>query len=119
MPAGLRAAVPAPGARVIATSRQSHAAPQLREIGDPVCFPRGVTARNRTVLAAMTNRQSYPDGTLSDDEIHFLLMRAAGGFGIVTTACAHVSADGQGFPGELGVFHDRHIPQLARLAAGL
>ena len=53
-------------------------------LGDPLLFARGVEARNRTVLAAMTNRQSHADGTLSEDEIHFLLMRAAGGFGIVT-----------------------------------
>lgn len=89
-------------------------------LSEPVRFPRsGLTSRNRTVLAAMTNRQSHADGTLSEEEIRFLLMRAEGGFGIVTTACAHVSADGQGFPGELGVFADRHVPQLKRLADGL
>lgn len=91
----------------------------MTTIGDTVPFARGAVSRNRCVLAAMTNRQSCADGTLSDDELRFLVMRAAGGFGIVTTACAHVSSDGQGFPGELGIFHDRHVPQLAKLANGL
>ncbi|CAD7931094.1 unnamed protein product [Amoebophrya sp. A25] len=80
-------------------------------------FPRtGLVSRNRTVLAAMTNRQSFPDGTLSKEEIDFLVRRAEGGFGIVTTACAHVTRDGQGFPGELGVFEDKFIPNLRFLA---
>ena len=39
----------------------------------PYTFPRtGKTIRNRTVLAAMTNKQSHADGTLSDDEFEWL-----------------------------------------------
>ena len=55
----------------------------------------GHTSRNRTVLAAMTNKQSADDGTLSEDEINWLLMRAEGGFGIVTTAATHVTPGGR------------------------
>ena len=45
-------------------------------------FPRvGNRIRNRTVLAALTNKQSNDDGTLSDEEINFLLRRGQGGFG--------------------------------------
>lgn len=87
---------------------------------DPLVFPRtGITARNRTVLAAMTNRQSLPDGTLSQGETDWLLMRAARGFGIVTTACTHVSQDGQGFDGEFGVWSDDHLDGLEVLADGI
>ena len=39
-----------------------------------------ISVRNRTVLAAMTNKQSHEDGTLSDEEIAWLLRRAEGGF---------------------------------------
>lgn len=86
----------------------------------PFTFPRtGLVARNRTVLAAMTNRQSFEDGTLSQEEIGFLVRRAQGGFGIVTTACAHVTADGQGFSGELGVFDNKQLPGLRYLASQL
>ena len=46
-------------------------------------FPRtGKKARNRAVVAAMTNKQSNEDGTLSDEEINWLIRRAEGGFGI-------------------------------------
>ena len=54
----------------------------------------GHKIRNRAVLAAMTNRQSRSDGTLSNAEIKWLTRRAKGGFGIITTAVAHVSKDG-------------------------
>jgi len=40
-------------------------------------FPRtGKKARNRAVVAAMTNKQSNEDGTLSDEEINWLIRRA-------------------------------------------
>ena len=45
-----------------------------------------IRIRNRTVLAALTNKQSNDDGTLSDEEITFLVRRAKGGFGIITSA---------------------------------
>ena len=56
---------------------------------------KGLSIRNRTVLAAMTNKQSDEDGTLSDDEINWLLRRAEGGFGIITTAATHVHPSGK------------------------
>ena len=83
-------------------------------------FPsNGHLIRNRTVLAALTNKQSNEDGTLSNEEINFLLRRADGGFGIVTTAASHVMENGQGWHGEMGVWGDHHIPGLTRLAQGL
>ena len=88
--------------------------------GDAFSFPRtGTTMRNRAVLAAMTNKQSHPDGTLSDAEINWLLRRAEGGFGIVTTAASHVTPGGQGWVGEMGVWGDHQIPGLIRLATGI
>lgn len=74
---------------------------------------------NRFMLAPLTNQQSRADGTLSDDEIQWLTMRAAGGFGLTMTAAAHVEARGQGFAGQLGVFSADHLPGLSRLADAL
>ncbi len=46
---------------------------------DTFDFPRtGKKARNRAVVAAMTNKQSNEDGTLSDEEINWLIRRAEG-----------------------------------------
>ncbi len=64
----------------------------------------------------MTNLQSHDDGTLSDEELHWLELRAQGGFGVIETCAAHVALDGQGWPGELGIFDDRLLPGLERLA---
>lgn len=71
---------------------------------------------NRFMLAPLTNQQSHADGTLSDDEHHWLTMRARGGFGLTMTCAAHVARTGQGFAGQLGCFDDAHLPGLTRLA---
>jgi 2,4-dienoyl-CoA reductase-like NADH-dependent reductase (Old Yellow Enzyme family) len=79
-------------------------------------FIRGPAMKNRLMLAPLTNLQSHPDGTLSYDEHRWLTLRAQGGFGLTMTAAAHVQRIGQGFPGQVGIFSDVHIPGLARLA---
>ena len=79
----------------------------------------GLMIPNRSVLAAMTNKQSHADGTLSDEEIAFLTRRAKGGFGIITTAASHVQESGQGWEGEFGVWGDHHLPGLTTLATKL
>ena len=79
----------------------------------------GLVIPNRSVLAAMTNKQSHADGTLSDEEMRFLLRRAEGGFGLITTAASHVQESGQGWVGEFGVWGDHHLPGLTSLATQL
>lgn len=86
---------------------------------DPVSFSHGPSMPNRFMLAPLTNQQSHADGTLSDDEFHWLTMRARGGFGLTMTCASHVQAVGQGFAGQLGCFSDDHLPGLTRLAAAL
>jgi len=85
----------------------------------PFTFRNGVTAPNRVALAPMTNLQSHADGSLSDDELRWLVMRAEGGFGVVSTCASHVALDGQGWPGELGIYDDKLLPGLERLASAL
>ena len=85
----------------------------------PVHFPCGASMKNRFMLAPMTNTQSHEDGTLYDDEYNWLVMRAKCQFGLVMTCAAHVQAAGKGFPGQLGIFSDAHIPGHQRLAAGI
>jgi 2,4-dienoyl-CoA reductase-like NADH-dependent reductase (Old Yellow Enzyme family) len=82
----------------------------------PISFDRGPAWKNRFMLAPLTNCQSHPDGALSDEEFRWLTMRATGGFGMVMTCAAHVQAQGQGFPGQLGIYSDALLPGLTRLA---
>lgn len=88
----------------------------MASLFDPVTFSHGPAMPNRFMLAPLTNQQSHADGTLSDDEHHWLTMRAVGGFGLVMTCAAHVARNGQGFAGQLGCFDDAHLPGLTRLA---
>ena len=88
----------------------------MTDLFAPMSFIRGPAMKNRLMLAPLTNLQSHPDGTLSHDEHRWLTLRALGGFGLTMTAAAHVQRIGQGFPGQVGIFSDIHIPGLARLA---
>lgn len=91
----------------------------MTDLFTPLSFQHGPAMKNRFMLAPLTNTQSHPDGTLSDDEFAWLTYRAEGGFGLTMTCAAHVQAIGQGFPGQLGVFGDQHLPGLTRLAAAI
>lgn len=88
-------------------------------IFEPLPLQRGPALNNRLFLAPLTNSQSHADGRLSDTEKHWLLMRAQGGFSMTMTCAAHVQAQGQGFPGQLGIFSEDHIPALSQLAADI
>tara|TARA_Y100000766_G_C18856009_1_gene580761 strand:+ start:225 stop:1307 length:1083 start_codon:yes stop_codon:yes gene_type:complete len=85
----------------------------------PLIFKRGPSMKNRFMLAPLTNSQSHDNGVLSDEEFHWLTMRSKGGFGLTMTCAAHVQAIGQGFPGQLGIFDDKHIEGLSRLARAI
>jgi 2,4-dienoyl-CoA reductase-like NADH-dependent reductase (Old Yellow Enzyme family) len=89
------------------------------ELFKPLSFAHGKTMSNRFMLAPLTNRQSHEDGTLSDDEYRWLTMRAQGGFGLTITCASHVQAAGKGFNGQLGIWSDKHLPGLERLARGI
>ena len=82
-------------------------------------FPCGLRMKNRFMLAPLTNCQSHEDGTLSEDEFHWLTLRAKGQFGMTMTCAAHVQAAGRGFPGQLGIFADFHLDGHRRLAAAI
>jgi 2,4-dienoyl-CoA reductase-like NADH-dependent reductase (Old Yellow Enzyme family) len=86
---------------------------------EPLAFTRGRAMKNRFMLAPLTNCQSHDDGTLSDEEFRWLTMRAEGGFGLTMTCASHVQAQGRGFPGQLGIFSDAHLPGLSRLAEAI
>ena len=91
----------------------------MTRLCDPMPLCHGKAMPNRLMLAPLTNLQSNPDGTLGDDEYRWLTRRAEGGFGLTMTCAAHVQACGQGFPGQLGIWSDDHLPGLSRLAAGI
>jgi 2,4-dienoyl-CoA reductase-like NADH-dependent reductase (Old Yellow Enzyme family) len=88
---------------------------KMTSLLEPLTFSHGPTMKNRFMLAPLTNQQSHEDGSLSDDEFRWLTMRAAGGFGLTMTCASHVQEIGRGFPGQLGIWSDKHLPGLRRL----
>ena len=91
----------------------------MSSLFSPLDFKRGPSMKNRFMLAPLTNLQSHEDGVLSNEEFHWLTMRAKGGFGLTMTCAAHVQRIGQGFPGQLGVFNNNHVEGLTRLAKAI
>jgi len=91
----------------------------MADLFAPLALAHGPGMKNRFMLAPLTNLQSHADGRLSDDEFRWLTLRAQGGFGLTMTCASHVQAQGQGFPGQLGVFADGHVEGLTRLAAAI
>lgn len=91
----------------------------MTKASEKLIFKCGKTMKNRFMLAPMTNTQSHKDGTLSDEEYKWLTMRAKGGFGLVMTCASHVQEIGKGFPGQLGIFDDRHIEGHKKLTKAL
>ena len=91
----------------------------MTQLFTPLTFNRGPAMKNRFMLAPLTNSQSHDDGRLSEYEYRWLTMRAEGGFGLTITCAAHVQSQGQGFPGQLGIFDDKHLEGLKRLATGI
>ena len=75
--------------------------------------------KNRFMLAPLTNQQSHEDGRISQEELHWLTMRAQGGFGLTMSCASHVQAIGKGFPGQLGIWSDEHIAGLTRLVGAI
>ena len=91
----------------------------MTDLFQTLSFKSGAVSNNRFMLAPLTNLQSHDDGRLSDDEYHWLTMRARGGFGVTMTCASHVQPIGKGFPGQLACFSDEHLEGLTRLATGI
>ncbi len=82
---------------------------------EPFVFAKGLTLRNRVVMAPMTTWSANDDGTVSDEEIAYY-RRRVNGVGLVLTGCTHVSPNGIGFTGEFASYDDSFTPSLRRLA---
>jgi 2,4-dienoyl-CoA reductase-like NADH-dependent reductase (Old Yellow Enzyme family) len=97
-------------------SQTSSSQTSIPQNNTTLTFKNGISMPNRFMLAPLTNSQSHDDGTLSDDEYHWLTKRAEGGFGLTMTCASHVQFVGKGFAGQLGIYDDAHIEGHQRLA---
>src|ERR1700761_9278359 len=75
---------------------------------------RGVTLRNRIVMAPMC-QYIAKDGFADDWHLVHLGSRAAGGVALVMVEATAVTRYGRITPGDLGIWSDEHIEPLARI----
>lgn len=87
-------------------------------INEKLLFRRGLTLKNRLVMAPMTTKMSFYDGVVTKDELAYYALRS-GEVGAVITAAANVHPGGKGWEGELGVYDDLFIPGLSKLSASI
>jgi len=76
---------------------------------------RGVTLRNRIGVSPMC-QYSSEDGFANDWHLVHLGARAAGGAGLVIVEATAVEPRGRISPQDLGIWDDRHVAPLARVA---
>ena len=75
----------------------------------------GVTFRNRIGVSPMCQYWAE-DGVASDWHLVHLGSRAVGGAGMVMVEASAVLPEGRITPGDLGIWDDRHVGPLARIA---
>src|SRR5262245_53992319 len=76
---------------------------------------RGVTLRNRVAVSPMCQYCAH-DGLADDWHLVHLGSRAVGGAGLVIAEATAVTPEGRITPGDLGIWSDRHVEPLARIA---
>jgi len=89
----------------------------MSHLFDPLTI-RQVTFRNRIGVSPMC-QYSSEDGFASDWHLVHLGSRAVGGAALVIAEATAVSPVARISPGDLGIWKDEHLPQLARIAAFL
>jgi dimethylglycine catabolism A len=77
----------------------------------------GLELKNRIVMPPMTTRTADADGFVTDATIAYYMARVRGGVGLITAEMAAPERAGRHRRRELGIYDDRFLPGLMRLAA--
>lgn len=97
----------------MATSGKTNHEPPMSKLFAPTTL-RGLTLRNRTVVAPMCQYSSQ-DGFANDWHFAHLGRFAIGGFGLVILEATAVAAEGRISYADLGLWKDEHIAPLSRI----
>lgn len=71
--------------------------------------------RNRVIMSPMVTNFAEQDGQVSDSIVRHYAERARGGVGLVMVEASYVEPQGRGFPFNVGISSDDHLPGLERL----
>ncbi len=77
---------------------------------------RSLTIPNRLVMPPMGTSLGNPDSTVSDANLAYMKRRAQSGVGLVITEITCIHPSGLASPKSLGVWDDKFIPGLTKLA---
>jgi len=75
-----------------------------------------VEIKNRIVMPPMTTRTADEEGHVTDATMAYYMARVRGGVGLITAEMASPERAGRHRRRELGIYDDRFLPGLARLA---
>jgi 2,4-dienoyl-CoA reductase (NADPH2) len=75
-------------------------------------------SKNRIKYASTETNYNYSDGFVAEKELAYIEAHARGGAGIVTTQGAYTDprGEGQGYVGMMGIWDDKYIPGLKKMA---
>lgn len=85
---------------------------------EPIQFG-GVTSRNRVVMAPLVTNFATKDNEISDRQITYYAERARGGAGTIVIEASVVNKAARAFERQIGVYDDRLLPGLSRLAGAI
>ena len=82
------------------------------------CYLGKLELKNRIKYASTETNFNYGDGWVADKEIAYMEAQARGGAGMVTTQGAFTDprGEGKGYVGMMGIWDDKFIPGLQRIA---
>lgn len=78
-----------------------------------------LTLRNRLVMPPMGTNLAQEDGHVTDTQIRYYEERAQGGVGMVIVEIAGVDPGGRAIPRQIGLWDDKFIPGLSKLASAI
>ncbi len=88
---------------------------KFKKLFEPINIGK-VRIKNRIVMPSMCLNYAGPNGEVTEQDIAYYEARARGGVGLIIVDYACVSPEGRGMPGQRGIWDDKFIPGLSRLA---
>ena len=89
---------------------------QYRHLFQPITI-NGVQVRNRVALCPMCLGYAEEDGSVNDRVVGYFAARARGGAGLIFTGYTFIDdVVSRSSPNQMGIYSDRLIPGLSRLA---
>ncbi len=80
---------------------------------------KGLSLKNRLVMPPMATGMATEDGEVTDRQIRHYTARGRGGVGLIIIEHSYISKEGKLSQGQLGLYDDKLIPGLKRLAAAI